>query len=142
MADSNFVNPISISPSEKFNGLVLIVEDNDLNRNITSRQLKRLGFATEATDSGINAIRLLRSNPKKYTAVLMDYALPGMDGLSTTITIRNTISATLPIIGLSASTIQDTRVKCLRAGMNDFLTKPVNIEQLNLVLNKILGSNV
>lgn len=115
---------------------ILIVEDNAINMRVTQLQLRRLGYETDIAKDGVEALEKAKIN--RFDAILMDCHLPKMDGFETTRQIR-----LLPdgkdtaIIALTASIIEDDRHKCLDAGMNDFLSKPVNVDELARVLSSI-----
>ncbi len=117
---------------------VLIVEDNEINQEITAMMLKKLGYRSELASSGRDAIDMLTR--KNYDCILMDCQMPGMDGYETTCAIRNNSSHVgnhaIPIIAMTASVMREDRDRCLAAGMDDFLPKPMQIKKLEDILTK------
>lgn len=106
---------------------VLVVEDNPVNRKVTAKILERAGHTVELADSGEAALDRLDSGG--IDAVLMDVNMPGESGLDTTKLLRFTESGQephLPVIALTADATTETRARCLRAGMDDYLVKPVD----------------
>lgn len=121
-------------PEKPLNNIsVLLVEDNEMNTLLASAILGRTGASITGTDNGKEAIRLLKE--KKFDVVLMDLHLPVMNGFETTRQIREDLSLTIPIIAITANVINDEEVRCLKAGMNAFITKPYNEQEL---IDKIL----
>src|ERR1700758_1501604 len=108
---------------------VLLVEDNELNREVATGLLEGAPVTVSAADNGEIAIRML--NESKYDMVLMDMQMPVMDGLAATRAIRqNSQFKDLPIIAMTANAMADDREKCLEAGMNDYLAKPIDPDKL------------
>jgi two-component system sensor histidine kinase/response regulator len=108
---------------------VLLVEDNELNREVATGLLEGAPVTVSAADNGEVAIRML--NESKYDMVLMDMQMPVMDGLAATRAIRqNSRFKDLPIIAMTANAMADDRDKCLEAGMNDHLAKPIDPNKL------------
>jgi CheY-like chemotaxis protein len=105
---------------------ILLVEDNPVNQRVALRLLILLGYNADIAENGAEALSLLEHNG--YSAVLMDLQMPVMDGLTATRFIRSLDGDTsrIPIIALTANALEGERQKCLDAGMNDFLTKPIN----------------
>jgi PAS domain S-box-containing protein len=119
---------------------VLVAEDNDVNQLVLIRQLARLGVAADAVDNGADAVEAVAS--KRYLAVLMDCQMPVMDGFDATRAIRaaeaSDESRTL-IVAVTANAMGDDRKRCLKAGMDDYVTKPVTIATLARVLGSVLA---
>lgn len=116
--------------------VILIVEDNPVNQQVTLRMLMQLGYQADVAGDGMEAI--LATESREYAAILMDCHMPGMDGLTATRWIRGieVEGSRLPIIALTASTRPDDRSTCLAAGMDDYLSKPVRAHELALVLDR------
>ena len=138
------INPLSPSlesDKNQFQTLagkqVLVVEDDPVNQMVTSQLLTRVGILVDIAGNGQEALNALRN--KNYAAVLMDVMMPEMDGLAATRAIRQTLRLDLPIIALTANAIKGDREKCLAAGMDEYLTKPVEIECLYQTLEKIIA---
>ncbi|SDE32424.1 Sensor histidine kinase RcsC [Sporomusa acidovorans DSM 3132] len=117
---------------------VLLVEDNDINRQMTKEILTCLGFAADTAGSGFEAVKL--AEMRYYDVILMDIRMPRMDGYEATRRIRaDKGEQTPPIIALSADAVEGTAEKAKEAGMAGYLTKPLNPAKLLYMLKKILG---
>jgi len=119
---------------------VLVVEDNLVNRKLALTILAKMGLGAEAASSGAEALEALGSS--LYDLVLMDVQMPEMDGLEATRQIRSRDSTILdpgvPIIAMTAHAMSGDRERCLEAGMNDYITKPVSPRELYDVLDRWL----
>ena len=117
---------------------VLVVEDNPVNRKLVALQLRRLGCETDFAETGRQAVEKVESS--HFDAVLMDMHLPDLDGCGATREIRRkeTNGARLNIIALTANAMAEDRKKCFDAGMDDFLSKPIQFETLATTLAKWL----
>ena len=113
---------------------VLLVEDDPIVQRVHSMMLKKMGFNVEIAANGYQAIDL--SN-KHYDAILMDIGLPDMDGITTSLTIRQQKekNSSTPIIALTAYG-DDVKQECLSVGINEVATKPIKQEELNEILLK------
>ena len=118
---------------------ILLVEDIELNQEIANSLLTQEGFYVDIAQNGFDALVMLEL--KYYDLVLMDMQMPVMDGISATIEIRkNPQFNDLPVIAMTANVMQHDKEKCLTAGMNDFVTKPIDLEALFSVLLKWIPS--
>ena len=117
---------------------VLVVEDEPINQMVTSQLLTRVGILVDIAGNGQEALNALQG--KTYDAVLMDVMMPEMDGLAATRAIRQTLRLDLPIIALTANASKGDREKCLEAGMDEYLTKPTEIELLYQTLERLMVS--
>jgi CheY-like chemotaxis protein len=119
---------------------VLVAEDNAVNQQVALGILRRMGAHADAVASGIEAIEALRQAP--YDIVLMDVQMPEMDGLEATQHIRQEETEAnkphIPIIAMTAHALQSDRDRCLAVGMDDYVAKPVNPQELYSVLEKWL----
>jgi CheY-like chemotaxis protein len=114
---------------------VLLVDDNEINLSVAETLLSELyGFECDLAHCGVDALRKCAST--EYKLVFMDQMMPEMDGLETTKRIRESGggNAGVPIIALTANAVQGAREMLLAAGMNDYLTKPLQVEELEAVL--------
>lgn len=123
-------------------GRVLVVEDNPVNRLLAARQLVRLGYECDTAADGIEALALLEV--RRPDAILMDWQMPRMDGLSATARIRERERADglarVPIVAVTASAMPGDEQRCLDAGMDGFLTKPLGLVELGAVLSRWCGT--
>jgi CheY-like chemotaxis protein len=119
---------------------ILVAEDNITNQLVAVGILKKLGMKSDVAANGIEALRALETIP--YDLVLMDVQMPEMDGIEATRRIRDPQSRVLnhqvPIVAMTAHAMADDREKCLQAGMDDYLTKPVRVAALVAALEKWL----
>ena len=108
---------------------VLLVEDNELNREVANELLLDAGLEVEVACDGVEAVRMVRA--ANYAIVLMDMQMPLMDGLTATREIRQWPEYSgLPIVAMTANAMQADRQRCLDAGMNDHIAKPIDPEEL------------
>ncbi len=113
----------------------LVVEDNAINRQILDRLLRRLGMLVEFANNGREAVAAVLADPQRFDVVVMDVQMPVMDGLEATRLIRAQVGVSqLPIIAMTAHAMEEERLACLAAGMNDHLTKPVDPRALATTL--------
>ncbi|MBI5304025.1 MAG: response regulator [Chloroflexi bacterium] len=118
---------------------ILVAEDNPINQRVAILQLGKLGYAAQTVESGGEAIRAVVADPDAYTLVLMDCQMPEMDGFEATRVIRKaelTSGRHLPIIAMTANAMEGDRERCLAAGMDDYISKPVKLENLENVIKK------
>ncbi|MEI9905208.1 MAG: response regulator [Asticcacaulis sp.] len=115
---------------------MLLVEDNPVNALLAQILLQREGCRVERASSGEEAIDILKN--RQFDLIFMDLGLPGLDGLGTTREVRSLGIAT-PVIALTANAYEEDRRACLHAGMNDFLTKPIELVALKARLQTWTG---
>jgi CheY-like chemotaxis protein len=127
--DENF------SSKPKENKKILLVEDNPINQKITEKMLSRIGVVTTITNNGAEAVDLLVNNQETFDAILMDIQMPVLNGLDATRELRKAGIST-PIIAMTANVLKGDREACLEAGMNDYIGKPVKLNDLQHTIQK------
>jgi CheY-like chemotaxis protein len=115
---------------------ILIAEDNPVNQKLALMQVRSLGYAASVVDNGEAAVMAAASG--QYALVLMDCQMPLLDGFAATRAIRQTVSQDLPVIAMTASAMQGDQEACLAAGMNDYLAKPIRLDDLGRVIGRWL----
>src|SRR5690606_22957767 len=119
---------------------ILVVEDNAINQMVVRNMLESMGLQVKSANNGIEALDLLEQH--RFDLVLMDCQMPEMDGYQATERIRRDERegiATIPIVALTANAMLEDRERCLAAGMNDYLSKPVTLQMLRDKLLRWLG---
>ncbi len=129
--DENISQLASAIPLE-----ILLVEDNPVNQKVALRLLERLGYVADAVGNGLEALHTL--DQRKYDLVLMDIQMPEMDGLTATREIRQRYPAHRQprVVALTANAVEGDRERCLDAGMDDYLSKPVKLEGIQQLILK------
>jgi two-component system sensor histidine kinase/response regulator len=119
---------------------VLVVEDNAANLKLSVRMIERLGYRADVAGNGAEAVSILESMP--YDAVLMDCQMPELDGYEATKLIRKneTGGRRVPIIAMTAAALSGDRERCLAAGMDDYISKPIKLHVVAAVLERWLAS--
>lgn len=116
---------------------LLVAEDNLVNQKIIKLMLSKLGYAVDVVNNGLEAITA--ATHASYDLILMDMQMPEMDGLEATKTIRELMGEPPFIIALTANAMEEDREQCIQAGMQDYLTKPLKLEDLKSLLKKYAG---
>ena len=119
---------------------ILIVEDNELHRELIVRMLELVGFSADVATSGEEALEALEE--KDYSLILMDLAMPQLDGFATTKHIRTHQPVDPYIIAVTALNMDNPREQCRRAGMDDVLQKPVLIDDFRAALARFYTSQL
>ncbi len=118
---------------------LLLVEDNKQNQEVEKKLLQKFGYSVRIANNGKDAINLIKKG--KFDLILMDIELKGMDGLETTRRIRqlNSNKKNIPIIAATAKSSMKDRERCLAAGMNDYISKPINITFMKMTIDQWLN---
>jgi two-component system, sensor histidine kinase and response regulator len=130
----------SLADASKKQVQILLAEDNITNQMVAVRILNKLGYKADVVENGKLAVEALQS--KHYNLVLMDVQMPEMDGFEATKAIRESTDvcdSNIPIVAMTAHAMKGDREKCLEKGMNDYISKPINPQQLLTVINKQLS---
>jgi signal transduction histidine kinase/DNA-binding response OmpR family regulator len=127
-------NRLSADFGEKYPFTILIAEDNQMNQRVIMHILNKMGYQPDLAKNGQEAIEA--ANQKDYGIILMDMQMPDIDGLEATRVIRRTVVKQPVIIALTANAMTDDKETCLAAGMNDYISKPVKLDDLMNMLKK------
>ncbi len=121
-----------INPKRPLN--ILVAEDSKANQMVVKLLLEKQGHQVEIADNGKDAINCVKSGAH-YDLILMDMSMPVLDGLKATRQLRES-GCTLPIVALTANAMVEDRERCIKSGMDDFITKPVRAVMLAELLEK------
>jgi CheY-like chemotaxis protein len=119
---------LTIDFAEKHPLRILVAEDNLVNQKLTLKILSKLGYHAALAENGREVTEM--ANLKEYDLIFMDIQMPEMDGLEATKMIRKYMDVQPVIIAMTANAMSEDRDECLKAGMDDFLSKPVKLEEL------------
>ncbi|MFI5239134.1 MAG: response regulator, partial [Gemmatimonadales bacterium] len=125
----------SVRSQDKARARVLVAEDNPVNQRVASHMLNKLGYRCDIASNGKEAVDMLAQLP--YDLVLMDCQMPEMDGYTATRTIRQSEESGgrhTPIIAMTANAMREDRARCLDAGMDGFIPKPIALEELETAM--------
>ncbi len=125
---------LSVDFAKQYPLTILIAEDNLMNQKIVTKVLTKLGYEPHVTNNGKEVLEEVSNT--FYDLILMDVQMPEMDGLEATKMIRVCLSTQPVIIAMTANTLQGDREECLRAGMDDYISKPVKLEEMVNILEK------
>jgi len=117
---------------------VLLVEDNKVNQIVAGGMLRQLNMRVDVAPDGAQAVAMLASGAARYDLVVMDVQMPVMDGFEATARIRNTLGLDLPVVAMSAGVTGHEQARCIEAGMDDFIAKPVQMATLRAVIARQL----
>jgi signal transduction histidine kinase/CheY-like chemotaxis protein/HPt (histidine-containing phosphotransfer) domain-containing protein len=127
------------TPARRHGGRLLVAEDNVVNQQVVMGILDSLGYSADVVANGQEAVQA--AGRISYSAILMDCRMPEMDGYTAAMTIRQSSSASrnTPIIALTADVVKDAHAKVLAAGMNDYIAKPIRVDELAIALDRWLS---
>lgn len=129
----------TINPFYSNSSAILVVEDNEINQSLIKHLFKSWQLNYDLAKNGKEAIDKLKIN--KYELILMDIQMPEMDGYTATQEIRQNLKLTTPIIAMTAHAFASEKVKCLNLGMNEYISKPIEEEQLQQLIGKYTSLN-
>ena len=132
------INKTAIDPSfaEKFPLRILLVEDNKTNQLVACAMLKKLGYQVDRiANNGLEALQALQNH--SYDLIFMDVQMPEMDGLTATKIIRTELMSQVRIVAITADAMPEDCQACIEAGMNAYISKPINIEEIMRVISSI-----
>ena len=111
---------------------ILLAEDNLVNQKVAAMMLKKLGYIADIANNGLEVLRMVEM--QVYDLILMDMQMPEMDGVTATKIIRQSNQPQPRIIAVTANASAEDRQLCFDAGMNDFVTKPLLIQEINRII--------
>ena len=126
----------TISEAERQGLRILLAEDNPVNQKLTVILLQKAGFSVDAVEDGLQAVEKVKTG--QYSAVLMDVQMPELDGLEAARRIRTDLVMPrhIPIIAMTADALESDRAACLEAGMDDYISKPIDSKTLLTILDR------
>lgn len=138
-AVDNLIDMPGNNPAQETGKRILLAEDNSANQKLALLLLKKLGYSAHAVSNGREAVSAVLND--NYSLVLMDCQMPEMDGLEATMAIRTAEASKgqhIPILALTAHATEKDREKCIEAGMDDYISKPISLDQLRQALKRWL----
>jgi PAS domain S-box-containing protein len=134
--DGEIQTQYSVVEDRKHTVHILVAEDNPVNQKLACHLLTKAGYRVTLVDNGVDAIQKVREAPRRYHLVLMDIQMPRMDGHQATRVLRSEGYTEIPIIAITAQSMKGDREKCLKAGMNDYIAKPIKREKVFRVIKQ------
>ncbi len=119
---------------------ILLAEDNPVNRRVAQRMLEKMGHSVALAETGRQAVEAAAR--ERFDLIFMDVQMPEMDGFKATAQIRRNEHRRTPIIAMTAHAMNGHREQCLRAGMDDYLAKPIHLDALTAVMTQVLTSSL
>ena len=113
---------------------ILLAEDNPINQLLATKMLNTIGYEPVKAESGVEVLEVLKT--ERFDLILMDVQMPEMDGLEATRSIRSNNETQPIIIAMTANAMQSDQEECLKAGMDDYLSKPVRVDTLKAMIQK------
>jgi PAS domain S-box-containing protein len=128
----------SVREDIKHSVRILLAEDNQVNQKLATLMLKKAGYKVEVANNGLEAVEKYTNRPDAFDLIFMDVQMPEMDGMTATLEIRAKGFKKIPIVAMTANAMKGDREKCIEAGMNDYLTKPIKREPVFEVLERLV----
>ncbi len=139
--EKELITQYSIREDIKHSSRILLAEDNLVNQKLATMMLSKAGYTVQVAANGRLAVESYTQNPDQYDLILMDIQMPEMDGLEATRQIRQQGFTDIPIVAMTANAMKGDREKCLEAGMNDYISKPIKREIVFKILEERLYKN-
>jgi PAS domain S-box-containing protein len=132
----------ALAESERETNCILLAEDNEINQKLALRLLQKAGYSVDLVETGRQALEAVKH--KDYRLVLMDVQMPVMDGFEATKAIRSLPDKTgkVPIVAMTAHVMTGDKEMCIQVGMNDYLSKPLNVDEVMTVIRKYVNQTV
>jgi signal transduction histidine kinase/ligand-binding sensor domain-containing protein/DNA-binding response OmpR family regulator len=126
----------TLAEEAKHSVRILLAEDNPMNQKLAQFMLTKAGYQLEVANNGREAVEKYTAGPENYDLIFMDVHMPEMDGLEATRVLRNRGYKEIPIVAMTADAMKEDRDKCLEAGMNDYMAKPIRREDVFAMVKK------
>lgn len=139
--EKGLVTQYSIREEIKHSSRILLAEDNLVNQKLATMMLGKAGYTVQVVANGRLAVETYTRDPDRYDIILMDIQMPELDGLEATRQIREKGFTDIPIVAMTANAMKGDREKCLEAGMNDYISKPIKRELVFKILAERLYRN-
>jgi len=135
------ITQYSMREDAKHGVSILLAEDNPVNQKLAVKLLTKAGYNVEVTNNGRETVERFIAEPKKHDIILMDIQMPELNGLDATKILREKGFTRVPIVAMTANAMKGDREKCLQAGMNDYISKPIKREVVFEMLRKWVIEN-
>ncbi len=136
-SDTTPMPGFEIPPGKAKKLKIMVAEDNPVNQKLAKIMLSKAGFAVDIVNTGKEAVEKYLKEPANYDLIFMDIQMPDMDGFEATAVLREKGHSDVPIIAMTAHAMKGYREKCVEAGMNDYLTKPIKQRQVFEMIQKM-----
>jgi two-component system sensor histidine kinase/response regulator len=134
--EGRIITQYSVKEEIKHSVCILLAEDNPVNQKLAKMMLTKAGYKVEVASNGQEAIEKYTASPEEFDLIFMDVQMPEMDGMEATRAIREKGFDTVPIVAMTAHAMKGDRDRCLAAGMDDYITKPIKRELVFKLLEK------
>ena len=134
--EGHLITQHSMREEVKHSASILLAEDNPVNQQLAVKLLTKAGYKVDVAADGREAVEKFAAQPDAYDIIFMDVQLPEMNGLDATQTLRSLGFVSIPIVAMTANVIKGDREKCLEAGMNDYISKPIKRDVVFDMLRK------
>ncbi len=139
---NTLITQYSVREELKHSIRLLLAEDNPVNQKLATLILTKAGYNVQVADTGKKAVEMFCADPEKIDLILMDIQMPELDGLEATKMLREKGYTLVPIIAMTANAMKGDREICLKAGMNDYISKPIKREKVFKIIEKWLFSRM
>jgi CheY-like chemotaxis protein len=134
--EHRIVTQHSLQEDAKHSAVILLAEDNPVNQALAVKLLTKAGYSVTVANNGKEAVEKFSADPGQYDIILMDIQMPELNGLAATQELRRRGYSEIPIVAMTANAMAGDKEKCLEAGMNDYMAKPIKREIVFAMLRK------
>jgi CheY-like chemotaxis protein len=134
--ESAIITSFSIEEEAKHSVHILLAEDNPINLKLAMHILEKAGYHLTVANNGQEAVAIFMANPDQFDLIFMDVQMPVLDGKEATIEIRKKGFSDIPIIAMTAEVMKGDRERCLKIGMNDYISKPIKRSEVYQMVKK------